>query len=103
MITEELFVDYITRYKDYDKAINRLGEALCGNKYCDGVYESDWNNDVGIMLDIFLTSHFDEKTCDLIYWWMFEDVDKIIYKEDKSEVNVEDIHDLWNYICEING
>lgn len=43
------------------------------------------------------------KDRDLIYWWLYEDVDKIIYFSD-MEVDVETLDQLYDYIIkyEIN-
>ncbi len=117
MITKELFIKFINQYKKYNSAFERLEEALMGRKYISNLYESDWNEAVGYMLELFLESHFTEEGCDLINWWLFEDVPHIIYtsyeadlfnKEIKIQYDVENIEDLWDYMIKhkkdyING
>lgn len=107
MITKEEFIKFINEYKLFDKAIERLEYAISGSKYGCNLFESDWYNSVGTMLDIFLDSHFTEVGVDCIIWWLFEDVDHIITQtvdpdlfNGKSEIeyNVNDINDLWNYM-----
>jgi len=109
MIDKKLFIEYIEQYQRFDKAFERIEEALMGKKYSSNLFESDWVESVGGMLDIFLKSHFTEEGCDLINWWLFEDVDKVIYeknsqldffdefKED-NKIPVETIEQLWNYM-----
>ena len=37
---------------------------------------------------------------DLLYWWLYEDVKKIIYYDDK-EINVETLEELYDYIISL--
>lgn len=107
MITKELFIKYLTQYQRFNSAFERIEEALMGKPYSSNLYESDWCDSVGYMLDIFLQSHFTEEGCDLICWWLFEDVEHIITQtvtpdlfNGKSEIeyDVNNIEDLWNYL-----
>lgn len=107
MISKELFVEYLEQYQKFNEAFERIEEALMGRKYSSNMFESDWYNSVGIMLDVFLESHFTENGRDLIYWWLFEDVDHIIWQtvdpdlfHGKSEIeyNVNNIEDLYDYL-----
>lgn len=107
MITKKEFYDYITSYQLFENAIDRIETAISGKSYGFGLWESDWYDAVGRMLNIFLDSHFTETGTDLITWWLWEDVDKVIYEtvdpdlfSGKTEVerNVEDFDDLWKYM-----
>lgn len=107
MISKDCFIKYIEQYQRFSKAFERIEEALMGKKYSSNMYESDWYDSVGAMLDIFLNSHFTEEGCDIINWWMFEDVDHIIYQTVDSDLfngrteiqhDVNNIEDLWNYL-----
>jgi hypothetical protein len=68
-----------------------------GKKYTSNLYESDWVYSVGCMLDIFIQSHFTDSGCDLITWWLFESVPKIIYQDD-LKISVETLDELWEYM-----
>ena len=35
---------------------------------------------------------------ELVSWWLYEEVDKIIHGPDGTETNVEDIDDLYSYL-----
>lgn len=106
MITKKEFINFIEEYQKFDKAVERLEEAISGKKYGCNLFESDWFQAVGRMFDIFLESHFNEDGQDLINWFVFEDVNHIItYKTDpdlfgNSEIkyDVNDINDFWNYL-----
>ena len=112
MITKELFIKFIQNYQSFDAAIDRISEALIGDnvsvRYSCDLYDSDWVNAVGNMLDSFLVSHFTEAGQDLIYWWFYEQVPKVIYVKhensffeefkDDIEISVETIDELWDYM-----
>jgi hypothetical protein len=106
MITKEEFKNYIESYQIFSNGLERFSEALSGSKHGVSIFECDWAEAVGKMLDCFLDSHFTETGVDTITWWMFEDVDHIIVQtvtdlfNDKSEIkyNVNNIEDLWNYM-----
>ena len=89
MITKESFIDFIKNYKVFNEAVGRIGVAISGKNYCCDVYESDWYNSVGLMLDIFIDSNFTTDGIDLINAYLFE-------KE--KEILIDSLDKLWNYI-----
>lgn len=112
MISKKEFEDFISEYTKFDMAIERIENAISGSKYGCNLFECDWYIAVGKMLNMFLSSHFTEEGCDIINWWMFEDVDHIITQtvdpdlfHGKSEIeyNVNDIEDLWNYLTKFSS
>ena len=107
MITQEEFNSFINSYQTFERAVERVEKAIAGKGHYCYIYETDWFEAVGKMLDIFLESHFTEDGQDLITWWLFEDVEHIIWQtvdpdlfHGKSEIeyNVEEIWDLWDYM-----
>ena len=107
MITKEELKEFIDEYQTFDSAMERVEEAISGRKYGLNLFECDWYESVGKLLDIFLKSHFTDDGVDLITWWLFEDVDHIIYQkvnpdlfsgETKVEYDVNDLDDLWKYM-----
>ena len=46
MITKEEFTKYLTQYQIFDKAMDRLSEALSGSKYGLPLLETDWGDAV---------------------------------------------------------
>lgn len=103
MITEEEFVKFISSFQEFDKATERLEIAISGKNRCYFIFETDWYEAVGRMLDIFLSSHFTEEGVDLINWWLFESTKKIIYIpetlfEPKKEKYIDSLKDLWDFL-----
>ena len=50
------------------------------------------------LLDLFIKSHFTEKGTDLIYWWLYENVEKVITLENNEKVYIETLEDLWDFM-----
>jgi hypothetical protein len=92
MISKELFIKFLSQYQRFNIAFERIEEALMGKKYSSNLYESDWYDAVGYMLDIFLQSHFTEYGCDLVHAYLWEDCkefwinkDKTLFEDSKEE------------------
>ena len=102
MLTKELFIEAINNYNKFTEAIERISDAISGKDYSCNLFESDWYNAVYHLVDCFLKSHFTLEGADLIYWWIFEDVDKIITIEDengdKTDMDITTIDSLWDYM-----
>lgn len=109
MITKKDFFEFLRNYKKFESSIKRIEKAISGDEpyYNVCLFESDWYQAVDKIYDIFINSHFTELGIDLINWWMFEDVDHIIWENreadlfnGKSEIeyDVNDKVDLWNYM-----
>ena len=109
MITKEEFIKYISEYQEFEKAIDRIERALSGKSFFRvDLFECDWWESVGIMLDVFTESHFTSLGQDTISWWLWEDVDKVIYEtvkpdlfngeEKEIEIDVSTLEGLWNYM-----
>ena len=107
MITKKEFYKFISSYQEFYNGLERFERAITGKKFTCNLFETDWGDAVGRMLDAFLESHFTEHGIDLITWWLFEDVDKIIYQkldpdlfngETEVEYDVNTFDNLWNYM-----
>ena len=107
MITEKEFTDYLTQYQIFDKALDRLSEALSGSKYGLALFETDWGDAVGKMLDIFLDSHLTVDGADWVGYYLFEDIEdkKVVVKtndlfngEVKTEYHLNSIKELWDFL-----
>lgn len=51
-----------------------------------------------IMFDTCINSVLTETGADLLFWWLYENVDKIIYLEDGSEIDLTNLDDLLDYL-----
>ena len=105
MLSKELFVKFLTKYQTFNEAFGRIEEALMGRKYSSNLYESDWCESVGYMLDLFLESHFTEYGCDLINAYLFEDCKefwvskgKTLFEDEREEHykydSLEELYDV---------
>lgn len=85
-----------------------LFNSICTRLDIAGI-EGDFREDICKFFDNFINSFgFTEEGVDLFYWWMYDNVNKIIYKtiepnlfnpkSKKIEINVEDLEDLWKYM-----
>lgn len=72
-----------------------LIERLTGIRLID----SDLITDSYNIFDAAIALSFTEEGQDLVFWWLYEDVPKIIYIEE-TKIDVEDIEDLWNYMMD---
>ena len=108
MITKEQFKSFLKNWNTYDEALDRISNAVTGKSFGCDLYDSDWNNAVGMMLDIFINSHFTEEGADVINYYLFEDIeDKSIYinkegdlfdKATEIKYPLKTSEDLWNYL-----
>ena len=84
MITKEEFFGFLKAFQTFDSGMDRFVEALSGNKYSISIYEMDWGNAVGKMLDTFVDSHFTEAGADWVNYYLFEPI-----KDKKVTVTLE--------------
>ena len=108
MISKELFVKYLKQFQRFNAAVERIEGALTGRRYSSNLYDSDWYDSVGAMLDLFLESHFTECGADWICYYLFEDVDdkaayvtrdKDIFNEEKEiRYPLDTIDELWDFL-----
>lgn len=89
---KESFINTICKYQKLIEISDKLNELGIN------LYEGVITDSIDAIFDAWLAEFLNEEDIDIIYWWLFEDVDKIIYDEDK-EINVEKIEDLYNYLC----
>lgn len=92
-MNKELFIKYIDLVKQYKEQEDKLYE-----EFRLELYESTIGDIVGKLMDLCLDTSFTEAGSDLVLWWLYENVDKIIYNEDNTESDVTDINDLWDFM-----
>lgn len=93
MIEKEIFMDAIEAYKkgiDFLRKMDDMGLDLYDTPLCSA---SD------VMFDKWLSQITNEDGIDLVYWWIFEDVEKKIYDLNGNETNnIEDLGSLYDYM-----
>ena len=103
MITKQEFFKAISEHQQFNDAVERMSNSMGPSVY---LFETDWCKAEGNLFDIFLKSHFTDEAVDTIYWWLYEDVDKVIYinsekdlfKEETEEIiAVRTLGQLWSF------
>lgn len=103
MITKQEFFKAISEHQQFNDAIERMSNGIGQSVY---LFETDWCRAEGNLFDIFLKSHFTDDAVDTIYWWLYEDVDKVIYinsekdlfkEETKEIIAVRTLGQLWSF------
>lgn len=93
MISKEEFVKIIKNDKIYHTIIDKI------EKYGISFYESEPHKCYYNLFDFVLEQYFNEDGIDLIYWWLYEDVDKVITnEEDNSTIELNSAEDLYDYL-----
>ena len=98
-MTKELFIKIMNNIEKEKKRRDKISSVL-EEDIIDGwaVFKETYaDKNVKLLLeDIFTKEGFE-----IIEWWLFEDVEKVItYKEDNKEINVEDVSDLYDFLDE---
>lgn len=92
MITKGEFVKIIENDRTYHDTIDKI------EKLGISFYESNLDNCYHNLFDFVLRKYFNEDGIDLIYWWLYEDVDKTIISEDGSKTELNSARDLYDYL-----
>ena len=108
MIAKEEFVKFIQSYIEFRESADRFDMAITGKNHPTILFETNWYEAVGKMLDAFLDSHFTDYGIDWICYFLFENVDdKAAYvKQDKDIFNEEkeirypldSTDELWDFL-----
>jgi hypothetical protein len=91
MITSENFITNLKAYKEGCDFLRKM------DNYNLDFYETPLSKSSDTMFQAWLDQITNEEGQDLIYWWLFEDVDKII-TDNEVDINVEDIEEFTKYL-----
>lgn len=97
---KENFVKAIELMKAFNDKVDLLSDNLEIN-----IIESDFYSIPAQLFDNFIESVCTEDGAELVFWWMYEDVEKVIYESDESSEKVyhlDTVDDLFNYMCQNN-
>lgn len=95
-MSKEKFVETLLKYQDFLDVSDRLMDL--GIDLTEGPITMA----IDTLLDSWIDSITGEAGSDLIYWWLFEDVTKEIYEDDKVVATLDTAEDLYNYMKENN-
>lgn len=98
MISKEIFLEVINNIKLEEQRLDRISSVL-ENDCIDGwaVFKPSYSAQ---NVHVLLKAIFGEEGYELISWWLYEDVEKLIYKADTNEI-IADLtkpEDLYDYI-----
>ena len=98
-ITKEQFIKAISQIQNLHSQQDTLNKLI--DKLTDGFSVVDIGNYVVEELINMININLDLEDKDLLGWWLYEDVEKIICIDDKP-VKVETLDELWDYIQNYN-
>lgn len=106
MITLKRFQEAIDAINVYDELVDQT------NSLGINLLECKTMNDLETTLVMMLADSFcckneenennSEEIADLIYWWLYEDVEKTIIKENKEKIDVTDASKFYEYLCSLS-
>ena len=91
-MTREQFKKYIREIEEIAELSDKLADFGIETIECKELFRAE---------EIFfawLEQDFGKNGADLVSWWLYEDVPKVIYEPDGSETNLENIDDLYSYV-----
>lgn len=95
-MSREEFLKGLSLYK---KGIDYMEKLE--NEFDIDLFESSLANSNDTLFDLWLSSILkNDEAADLIYWWLFEDVEKKIYEEDKVIATLDTEEALYSYMKE---
>lgn len=88
-------------YKTFEHIILKLQliQKRDESIYHLGLDLTNITDDYSQVITALLRAHYGEIGEDIISWWLYEDVDKFLYKENKIVNDLTLMEDLWKY-CE---
>ena len=94
MLSKEKFIEYLTAITKYNEEVDKWI-----NFFNTDIFASPLFIKASDLADIVVSylSDKNENIKDLINWWLYEDVDKVLHYKDK-EISVKTIDELYNYI-----
>lgn len=98
MLSFELFSEMVTRWKAAREEVDKFEEAMA--PFMERPILTI-GQDARNALEQFICLMCGlDKNSDLLWWWAFEDVEKVIEVDSETSYNVETIEGLYKYICD---
>lgn len=106
-----LFFIYLIKFKIYKMTFEtfqqiifllKKNEARSNKLYKLGFDDLNMKDELHGVINLLFKAHYSEIGEDLISWWLYEDVEKIVYnEEDGIDSDLTEIEDLWKYVEKI--
>ena len=96
-----IFMDVINGIKDMEDWAQDCSENLRKTRLFDGMYCDVSCESIPAYqaLRNILASSFNKEQIDIIDWWLYEDVEKVIWEKDRMDVfEVKTVRQLYHYL-----
>lgn len=95
MLSKEKFIEYLTAITKYNEEADKLSDFFEANLFESPLFTKATN-----LTNIVISylSDVNEYIEDLINWWLYEDVDKLIFLSDGTTIDVKTPDKLYDYI-----
>lgn len=95
MLSKEKFIEYLTAIIKYNEEADKWEDFLRIDIFESSLFQRSFD-----LIDIVIKYLSDNNTDieDLISWWLYEDVDKLIFLQDGTTIDVKTPDKLYNYI-----
>lgn len=97
MLTKAMFCKAMKAIKDDFEQRTRLSATL-EEQLLEGWVSIKASPTFEVLIDVLKELFHDTDTYSTIDWWLFDKVDKIIYKADGSCIDVTNVEDLYDYL-----
>ena len=96
------------KYKVFKEVITKLQEVQEKSRslYKLGIDLSNYiEDDYSEIITLILKSHYGLEGEDMISWWLYEDVEKVLYENDSDKIvrELKTISQLWEYVEELRN
>jgi signal recognition particle GTPase len=98
-INKDQFTKAMSQIQNLHSQQDTLNKLI--DKLTDGFSVVDIGNYVAEELIDMININLELEDTNLLDWWLYEDVEKIIYIDDKP-IKVETLDELWDYIQNYN-
>lgn len=86
-------IDTISLYNNIIDELEKYGIQIIDSKMSNGLHD---------LVHEILINTYDEDGVELIYWWLYEDVDKFLY-DSETHKKIEDLTTVENLFAYLNG
>ena len=96
------------KYKVFKEVITKFQEVQekCQKLYDLGIdLSNSIENDYSEIITLILKSHYGLEGEDMISWWLYEDVEKVLYSSNTNKIirKLKTIEQLWKYCEELRN
>lgn len=101
-MTKEQFIKRINLIQNFHSQQDTLSKLI--DRLTDGFSVVDFGGYLVDEIVKMINEDMNIKDEDLIFWWLYEDVEKIIYdsKDEENDIRVKTVEELYDYIVANN-